>query len=36
MLVREALYALCSEGSVTRKGGIQRYYIYILRRLGIP
>ncbi len=24
------------KGSVTRKGGINRYYIYILRRLGIP
>jgi hypothetical protein len=24
------------KGSVTRKGGIRRYYIYILRRLGIP
>ena len=24
------------QGLVTRKGGIQRYYIYILRRLGIP
>ena len=24
------------KGSVTRKGGVRRYYIYILRRLGIP
>ena len=24
------------KGLVTRKGGIRRYYIYILRRLGIP
>ena len=24
------------KGSVTRKGGIRRYYIYILRRLEIP
>ena len=24
------------KGLVSRKGGIRRYYIYILRRLGIP
>jgi hypothetical protein len=24
------------KGSVTRKGGVRRYYIYILRQLGIP
>ena len=24
------------QGLVTRKGGVKRYYIYILRQLGIP
>ena len=24
------------KGSVTRKGGVRRYYIYILRQLGVP
>ena len=36
LLFREVLYAPCSYESVTRKGGVRRYYIYILRRLRIP
>ena len=36
LLRKEAFYVPCGEGSVTPKGGVRRYYIYILRRLEIP
>ena len=31
-----ALNGVLHGGLVTRKGGIRRYYVYILKRLGIP
>ena len=29
-------YSVTWRGLVNRKGGVKRYYIYILRQLGIP